>query len=258
MNPFAGLPRSNLEALRRGFSSGALKYGAGKAALLAAGAPPDRAGELADFLTARNIGAEAAALMTEAILATRDHLEAGGGGQALVVTGPSAPDADKLRTGSRFLQTVEHARRELMLATYALHQGRTILEPVHRAMLRHPGLRVRVIINIPRRYGDSTLEEQLLARARAEFRGNWPWQPPPEVWWFPPSLDMDPALRASMHAKFVIADEERCFITSANFTGAARGKNIEVGVELHNPLESRALSRWFKAMMESGVLRRLV
>lgn len=64
--------------------------------------------------------------------------------------------------------------------------------------------------------------------------------------------------RASMHAKFVIADEERCFITSANFTEAAQKKNIEVGVELSNSHEPKTLSRYFKQLMSEGKLKQLL
>jgi phosphatidylserine/phosphatidylglycerophosphate/cardiolipin synthase-like enzyme len=69
---------------------------------------------------------------------------------------------------------------------------------------------------------------------------------------------MDAKNRASMHAKFVIADEERCFITSANFTEAAQKKNIEVGIELTGGQESKVLSSYFKQLILDGRIAKLM
>jgi phosphatidylserine/phosphatidylglycerophosphate/cardiolipin synthase-like enzyme len=57
-----------------------------------------------------------------------------------------------------------------------------------------------------------------------------------------------------MHAKFLIADEERSFITSANFTEAAQTRNIEVGAELTSSHEPKALSMYFKRLIEAHIL----
>ena len=41
---------------------------------------------------------------------------------------------------------------------------------------------------------------------------------------------LDPEVRASLHAKAVVVDERRTFVTSANFTDAALDRNIELGL----------------------------
>jgi phosphatidylserine/phosphatidylglycerophosphate/cardiolipin synthase-like enzyme len=258
MNPFVRLPLSNLEALRSGFISGPLKYEITKSALIGSGAPVQEADDLADFLIARGYSNETLAAMVEAIIDTRRHATDVSLSQTLVVTGPATSHTENLKTGARFIQVVQHARRELMLATFALYQGDRILEPIHDAMIRIPGLEVTLILNVARKYGDRTCNENILEAARLEFSKNWPWSQMPSVWYFPESINMNSVDRASMHAKFVIADEERCFITSANFTEAAQKKNIEVGVELSNSHESRGLSRYFKQLMADGKLERLL
>jgi phosphatidylserine/phosphatidylglycerophosphate/cardiolipin synthase-like enzyme len=80
----------------------------------------------------------------------------------------------------------------------------------------------------------------------------------PQVYHFPASLHLKASERAAMHCKFVLADEERCFITSANFTEAAQTKNIEVGLELTGSYEPKALSSYFKALIQAKVLARLI
>lgn len=255
MNPFIGLPQSNLESLRTGFASGPLKYEATHQSLINSGAPPDEAEKLLRFVEQHNHSPATMVAILDAILETRGFSKDVSLTQTLVITGPKTAHAKSLKTGARFNQIVEHAKKELMLATFALYQGDKILQPIHQAMIRNPGLKVIMILNIQRRYGDRTNSEDLVEDARQTFlTKNWPWEPLPKVFYYPDSLHLDAKDRSSMHAKFLIADEERCFITSANFTEAAQKKNIEVGVELRHSLEPKALSRYFKELCSSGAL----
>lgn len=258
MNPFVRLPQSNLESLRNGFASGPLKYEATQGALISSGAPPHEAEELLSFIKDSDHSSVTVVAMLDAILEERQFTKDVSLTQTLVITGPITAQTESLKTGARFIQVVEHAKKELMLATFALYQGDRILEPIHEAMTQVPGLEVNLILNVARKYGDRTQVDDLLEGARQEFAKNWPWQLRPVVWYFPESLHMNAMDRASMHAKFVIADEERCFITSANFTEAAQKKNIEVGVELSNSHEPKTLSRYFKQLMSEGKLKQLL
>jgi phosphatidylserine/phosphatidylglycerophosphate/cardiolipin synthase-like enzyme len=254
VNPFVRLPQSNLEALLAGFRSGPLKYGTSLPALIASGAPAELAEKLLTFIHAGGYSGATMAAVLEAVLDARRHATDVSLTQSLVVTGPSVAQLEKLKTGARFVQVVEHAKRELMLATFALYQGYRI----HQAMTRNPSLQVTLILNVPRKYGDRTQTDDLLESARQDFSKNWPWPCMPAVWYFPESVCLNAVDRASMHAKFVIADEERCFITSANFTEAAQKKNIEVGVELNHSHEPKVLSRYFKQLMTEGRLKRFI
>lgn len=258
MNPFVRLPQSNLESLRTGFASGSLKFETSQNALIGSGAPPETAAELCSFIQTGNHSSATVVAMLDAILDTRRYSKDVSLTQTLVVTGPATDQTENLKTGARFIQVVEHAKRELMLATFALYQGDKILEPIHDAMIRIPGLQVTLILNVARKYGDRTQSDDLIEGARQEFSKNWPWSLKPRVWYFPESLHMNASDRASMHAKFVIADEERCFITSANFTEAAQKKNIEVGVELSHSHEPKALSMYFKQLIAEGKLEQLL
>jgi hypothetical protein len=259
MNPFVTLAQSNLEALRYGFAHGALKYEVSDTALLGSGANDASTVSIRDFIQNRKLSSETVVAIIDAIIECRIQVHNVALLQSLVVTGPEVPDLINLKTGSRFTQVVEHAKKELMLATFALYQGDRILEPIHQAMIRNPNLSVTLILNVQRNYGDTTMNEDILEKSRQEFLAkNWPWDVKPEVYYYPESLNMDAKSRASMHAKFVIADEERCFITSANFTEAAQKKNIEVGIELAGSHEPKALSRYFKQLIADGNLVRLL
>jgi phosphatidylserine/phosphatidylglycerophosphate/cardiolipin synthase-like enzyme len=259
MNPLVELSSSQMEALRLAFQNGALKYGANAEGFRQHTLSTQQAHHLDKYLRERELSPAAAIAIIEAILQSREGSSNLALAQTLVVTGPVVENTQILKTGSRFIEVVQHAKHELMLATFALYQGDQILAPIHEAMMRNPCLDVTLILNVPRKYGDTTLTEQIVEAYRRDFLAkHWQWELRPKVYHFPASLHLKASERASMHCKFVLADEERCFITSANFTEAAQTKNIEVGIELSGSYEPKALSTYFKACIQGGVLERII
>ncbi len=255
MNPFSNLTNVQLRSLHAAFRHGALRYGVTTEGLRREGVSLAQSSLIDLYLREREIPIVAAAAIIEAVLQTRSSAVNLALTQTLVITGPVIPDLEILKTTSRFVEVVQHARHELILATFALYQGDQILAPIHDAMRRDPGLQVILILNIPRKYGDTTLSEEIIASFKRNFFSkHWPWVERPAIYFFPPSLELDPAKRATMHAKFVVADGERCFITSANFTEAAQKKNIEVGVELAEAKEASRLANYIHGLIQNGTL----
>ncbi len=258
MNPFVHLTRIQLERLHAALLQGPLKYGVSADGLRQQGLSPEQAGSLEAYVINRDLSSVAVAAIIEAVAQTRTTSDNLALAQSLVVTGPMVPPTEILKTGSRFIEVVQYAKKELMLATFALYQGEQILAPIHAAMTENPALDVTVILNIPRKYGDTTISAEIVESFKGDlFSKHWPWNVRPNVYYFPDALHLKAGDRASMHSKFVIADEERCFITSANFTQAAQTKNIEVGVELKGSYEPRILSAYFKEMIRRSFLTRL-
>ena len=79
----------------------------------------------------------------------------------------------------------------------------------------------------------------------------------PEVYYDPRSLQAVGEESACLHAKCVVVDDARAFVTSANLTEAAQGRNIEAGVLLEDPLFARALRKQFESLVDRGYVRRL-
>lgn len=259
MNPFTELTDTQLQSLRAAFLHGPLKYGVTVEGLRQQGLSLTQASQIDLYLKATNLPTAAATAIIEAIRDTRTQGTNLALAQTLVITGPSIAGNEILKTGSRFMEVIQHAKRELMLATFALHQGDQILVPIYEAMLRNPDLEVTLIVNIPRKYRDQTLSEEVVEAYRREFLAkHWKWSVRPKIYYYAASLALQASQRASMHSKFVLADEERCFITSANFTEAAQMRNIEVGVELLSSNEPRVLSSYFKTLIRNSLLERLV
>jgi phosphatidylserine/phosphatidylglycerophosphate/cardiolipin synthase-like enzyme len=62
-------------------------------------------------------------------------------------------------------------------------------------------------------------------------------------------------MRASLHAKCVVVDNEQAFVSSANFTEAAQTKNIEVGTLIRSPTFARKLSEHFETLASTGSVK---
>ncbi|MFO0760040.1 MAG: DISARM system phospholipase D-like protein DrmC [Byssovorax sp.] len=158
------------------------------------------------------------------------------------------------------------ARHDVLLSTFTLGhkakegdaKGNPVLLPLARRMAELPGLRVRLFVNLRRRdYQAHASELEVEAVFAGWFRREvWPWDPVPEIYYDPRALAAGDE-RAFLHAKCVIVDEARAFVTSANLTEAAHGRNIEAGVLLEDGVFARALQKQFESLIDRGYVRRL-
>lgn len=62
----------------------------------------------------------------------------------------------------------------------------------------------------------------------------------------------------SLHAKCVVVDEQRLFVSSANFTEAAQERNIEIGLVLDSAVLAIKVSGFFENLVETGFLKRFL
>lgn len=174
----------------------------------------------------------------------------------LVVTGPNASTVPMRNTIAAFSSLVSSAKREILLVGYAVHDGKAIFREIAERMDDGPELSVKCCLNIHRQ--GETAQAQLLVQQFADDfkRKQWPGKRIPELYYYPPSLALDSASRASLHAKFVIVDRQQSFITSANFTEAAQTKNIELGILLNHASTAERIVQYINELIRSGVLRR--
>jgi hypothetical protein len=170
----------------------------------------------------------------------------------LVLSGPSTDVVRTRDTGAVYSELIETAKEEVMIASYAIYNGQELFAPLIRKHDKTEGFRTRLYLDIPRRKGDTTVSEMLIARYRQEFFSKqWQSEEAPELYYFAPSLELDWKTRASMHAKLVIVDRSTVFLSSANLTKAAQTKNIEVGGLIWNENTARRLANHFQALAEA-------
>lgn len=138
-------------------------------------------------------------------------------------------------------------------------KGNPLLLPLAKRMADVGTLTVRVFVNVRRldhmaHASEREVEDAFVGWFRKEI---WPWEPVPEVYYDPRSLMAMGEDSACLHAKCVVVDDARAFVTSANLTEAAQGRNIEAGVLLDDPVFAHALRTQFESLIDRGYVRRL-
>lgn len=173
----------------------------------------------------------------------------------LVLSGPDVPGIQPRDTSAVLHDLVTQAKREVLVAGYAVYQGNQVFEYLAARMEQIPSLRVTLCLDIRRDYEDSRPADGILKRFATDFRTyHWPWDKLPKLYYDPRSLATDKNRRSSLHAKCVVVDRTRSFVTSANFTEAAQKRNIETGVLVSHPPVAERLSLYFETLIASNKL----
>jgi phosphatidylserine/phosphatidylglycerophosphate/cardiolipin synthase-like enzyme len=176
----------------------------------------------------------------------------------LVWTGPEAPGIANRDTRVVVRELFANANEYVLVAGYAIYQGREVFRALTDRMTQLPELRVRLFLNVHRGHRDTTKDSELIREFAHRFKtAEWPGDRLPDVYFDPRSLEMDSSKRASMHAKCIVIDRKLAFVSSANFTEAAQVRNIEVGALIQLGSFAARLVEHFEALTEAGLLRRL-
>ena len=176
----------------------------------------------------------------------------------LVWTGPEVPGAESRDTGVLVEELFATADKSVLIAGFAVAQGKRIFKTLSDRMRELPTLQVRMFLNVPRPYCDSTPETELLKRFADRFRlHEWPGARAPEVYYDRRALALGDSEHASLHAKCIVVDERKALVTSANFTEAAQLRNIEAGIFIIDSNIARSLVRQFEALIAAGLLHRV-
>jgi phosphatidylserine/phosphatidylglycerophosphate/cardiolipin synthase-like enzyme len=254
-NPLLLLPVASLDRLRVALAGGTLSYGATASSLQKA-VPELPAASVAHLVNLADSGWTAAQLgeLVGAISDARETRSRETHLVDLVISGPEHPSVPTRDTAAVFRELVQGAHREIILASFAIYNGREIFLPLVERVRACPDLRITLYLDIPRGRNDTTIPEQLVAAYRQDFvTKQWPSEVLPKMFYHKPSLDADWKLRASMHAKVLIADRERAFVSSANLTKAAHLKNIEVGTLIESPNLASRLADYFEGLRDGGL-----
>ncbi len=183
----------------------------------------------------------------------------------LVLSPPELDRVDARDTAAVVAELFQRAHRRLLIVTYALDKPaacEAIFGKLAERMDTDGGLEVELVVNISRIWTqdgwDTLPEDEHLKRSGRDLRDRlWPGKRLPKVFFDPRGLDSQPQQRASMHAKLIVADRARVFITSANFTEAAHARNIEAGILAHDKALAARLERQFQRLREQLVLKAL-
>ena len=174
----------------------------------------------------------------------------------LVWSGPEVPGVHSRDTRRVYEELFTSARRSIWAVSYAYFDGPRVFDLLARRMEAVPELRVTLLLNIHRGQRDKSRAEDVVRRFTGQFwERDWPGSVRPSVFYDPRSVD--PEVRGVLHAKAVVADGERVFVTSANFTAAALDDNIELGLLVrHRPL-ALSVVKHLQGLIDRRLLRAL-
>jgi phosphatidylserine/phosphatidylglycerophosphate/cardiolipin synthase-like enzyme len=170
-----------------------------------------------------------------------------------VWSGPEVPGLHARDTRRVYEELLGTAQRNVWACSYAFFDGPRAFEILAKRMDATPGLRVRLLLNIQRKKGDTSNPDSVVHRFADHFwKVDWPGVARPAVYYDPRSLEPDgPA--GVLHAKAVVTDDANVFITSANLTEAALDRNIEMGLLLRDRALAASITTHFRGLIDRGL-----
>ena len=175
----------------------------------------------------------------------------------LVWSGPEVPGLHARDTRRVYEELLSSAERSVWASTFAFWDGPKAFEVLAKRMDEVPELRVVLLLNIQRKWGDTTAADHLVRKFADRFwQVDWPGFSRPRVFFDPRSLQLG-GPSGVLHAKAVVADDEAVFVTSANLTEAALDRNIEVGVLARDRALALSVSSHFQVLIDRGLLKPL-
>jgi phosphatidylserine/phosphatidylglycerophosphate/cardiolipin synthase-like enzyme len=190
------------------------------------------------------------ALVLETLLGTRARRPLAESVIDLVWSGPDVGDRAHRETAAVVRSLFTSATRSVLVATYVIHNGRDLFQPLADRMATLSNLRVELFVDLR---GLPPAEF-----ARRFTADHWPADRPlPVVYFDTRTGPGDPEQRASFHSKFVAADTERLFLTSANVTAWAQNRNIEAGLVVSSRPLCVQVEQHLRSLVEQTLLERL-
>jgi phosphatidylserine/phosphatidylglycerophosphate/cardiolipin synthase-like enzyme len=238
---------SDLERLHRLLAAGRLQAPLSATALQAAGL-----GNLHTALAAVNgLDTPAVLIVLQIAIAERTrrpvpHLD-------LVWTGPDVHGSQARDTAVVVRELFQAARRSVLVAGFAFDHAEDILRPLHTVMKTH-GVDATLFIDLSKWTNAMIPGDPGEAAADTFLAQNWPFgDPRPALYYDPRTPFRNPEV--SLHAKCVVIDELRTFVTSANFTGRAQSRNLELGVLIEDSAFARQITQQWRGLVSAGFFK---
>ena len=163
----------------------------------------------------------------------------------VVWTGPTSVHVPVRQSAQVLLELIDDSVRRLIVLSFAAYKV-----PAVAAALRNAGSRgvdVRLVLET---------KEDSMGRLTADAANAFEALHRSATFWVWPG-DQRPHEGAAMHAKAAVSDGKSALVTSANLTGSALDRNMELGLLIKGGPVPRRLEDHLLALMASGVLHRI-
>ena len=201
-----------------------------------------RAGEIFEHWESSSVPVTGAgiALALQSATETADRLRSEQDVSA-VWTGPDTGAVPIRLTREVLIDAIRAAKESLYIVSFAAYKVQDIVTEIAAASDR--GVAVRLVLETTKEHGGNVGFDPVLAFDKVVDRV--------EIYRWCPSQRPE---GASMHVKAAIADDHTAFVTSANFTGSAVERNMELGILVEGGDVPRRLAEHFDALVSNGVL----
>ncbi|AHV36243.1 MULTISPECIES: DISARM system phospholipase D-like protein DrmC [Aeromonas] len=163
----------------------------------------------------------------------------------LVWTGPTTPFVSARRTEQALLQVINSAKRTLFITSFVAYDVSTIVTALNEANER--GVAISMLLELSQDQGGSiTFDAIAKMMALVPSARLYAWHE-----------KSDPFSGGSVHAKVVVADDRECFITSANLTGHAMEKNMEVGLLISGGHIPKQLHGHLRSLVDTKLVKQV-
>ena len=244
------LTTQSLQALSASLKSGPLSVAVTISTLQQiAGDKSERLSQLLNDLRNQGLQMPHVALIVDAIIATRQRSVVPENILELVLSGPDLEAIPTSDTSASMHSVIEQASIELLLVGYVVHNAKALFQHVADKIKSSPAMKLILCLDIPRQYGDTSIESEIVKRFARDFATtHWPWRPLPDLLYDPRSLNNAGSHHSSLHAKCIVADRKVALVTSANFTEAAQLRNIELGLIVRHEPIARRIAEYFEGL----------
>jgi PLD-like domain len=212
-----------------------------------------------ELLSASGMSSEALSLcleLTADALSSRTPLE---DLVDLVTTGPETGSIANRSTAVVVGELFRGAKRSVLIAGYAVYQGQKVFQALGERMVQQPELDVRMFLDVPRKQGDTSSADVLIARFVQQFKSSqWPSGMPFPNLYCCEQLMTPNGKPGSLHAKCIVVDGDHVFVSSANFTEAAQQRNIEVGLLVQSHVVGERVCRFFETLLDHHYFLRAI
>ncbi len=236
-----------LEQLREALASGMLRPPVDRAALVGFGVRHQL--EAIEHALAGHKSAACLAILDVALAERQERRPT----PELVWTGPEAPAGTARDTAIVLRALFEGARESVLLAGYSFDHAQAVLAPLHRAMTDH-GVQARFFVDVKQIEHGQIAGTHLAEQLDGFVTQNWPFgEPRPRIYYDRRALTPGPPW-CSLHAKCVVVDGVKAFVSSANFTQRGQERNIEVGVLIEDASFASYLAGQWMGLIEAGIV----
>jgi cardiolipin synthase len=160
----------------------------------------------------------------------------------LVWTGPVTPVVSARKTEQVLLQVINQAKSHLFITSFVAYKVDSLIQALNSACDK--GVQLFLLLESSIDDG-GIIEIDVIAKMKKAI-------PRAHVYaWKDKAIEFE---GGRVHAKVAVADKSACFITSANLTGYAMEKNMELGLLINGGTIPGLISEHLNALVDTNIL----